>query len=145
MQPLLANASLKPTPGDLNYTTSAFQDLLKIRYSSGLFRMKTFAEVQQNLTFLNTGQNQIPGVIAMLLKSNGGNYGGPYRKILVVFNGTTANTSISSSSLAGAHFQLHPVLRGSTDAATRQSTFQSSSGTATVPALTIAVFVSPQD
>jgi pullulanase len=144
MQPLLANASLKPTPGELNYTTSAFQDLLNIRYSSGLFRMKTFAEVQQNLTFLNSGQNQTPGVIAMLLRANGGNYG-PYRKILVVFNGTTASTSISNPSLEGAHFQLHPVQRGSTDAATRQSTFQPSSGTATVPALTIAVFVSEQN
>jgi pullulanase len=144
MQPLLANASLKPTPGDLNYTTSAFQDLLNIRYSSGLFRMKTFAEVQQNLTFLNTGQNQIPGVIAMRLKSNGGNYG-HYRQILVIFNGTTTNTSISDPSLQGAHFQLHPVLHGSIDSATRQSTFQPSTGTATVPALTIAVFVSEQD
>ncbi len=144
MQPLLANASLKPTPGELNYTTRAFQDLLNIRYSSGLFRMKTFAEVQQNLTFLNTGQNQTPGVIAVLLRANGGNYG-PYRKILVVFNGTTASTSISNPSLEGAHFQLHPVQRGSTDVATRQSTFQPSSGTATVPALTIAVFVSEQN
>ena len=144
MQPLLANASLKPTPGDLAYTTSAFQELLKIRYSSGLFRMKTFAEVQQNLTFLNSGQNQIPGVIAMRLRSNGGNYG-HYRQLLVIFNGTTASTSISDPSLEGANFQLHPVLRGSTDTTTRQSTFQSSTGTATVPALTIAVFVSEQD
>ncbi|HEX6772571.1 MAG TPA: pullulanase-type alpha-1,6-glucosidase [Acidobacteriaceae bacterium] len=144
MQPLLANASLKPTPADLNYTTRAFQDLLNIRYSSGLFRMRTFAEVQQNLTFLNTGQTQTPGVIAMQLKANGGNYG-QYRKILVVFNGTTSTTTISSPSLQGANFQLHPVLRGSTDAATRQSNFQPSSGTATVPALTIAVFVSAQN
>ncbi|HEX6496913.1 MAG TPA: pullulanase-type alpha-1,6-glucosidase [Acidobacteriaceae bacterium] len=141
MQPLLANASLKPTPGDLAYTTSAFQELLNMRYSSGLFRMKSFAEVQQNLTFLNTGQNQIPGVIAMRLKANGGNYG-QYQQVLVIFNGTTSSTSISDPSLAGVPFQLHPVLRGSTDPATQQSSFQSSSGTATVPALTIAVFIS---
>jgi pullulanase len=143
MQPLLANPALKPTPADLNYTTSAFQDLLNIRYSSGLFRMKTFAEVQQNLAFLNTGQNQIPGVIAMRLKSNSGNYG-HYRQILVIFNGATTSTSIADPSLQGADFQLHPVLRGSTDTTTRQSTFQSSTGTATVPALTVAVFVSEQ-
>ena len=141
MQPLLANAALKPTPAELKYATNAFQDLLNIRYSSGLFRMKSFAEVQQNLTFLNTGQNQIPGVIAMRLNANGGNYG-PYRQILVIFNGTTSSTSISDPSLAGVPFQLHPILRGSTDPATRQSSFQPSSGTATVPALTIAVFVS---
>ncbi len=144
MQPLLANASLKPTAADLAYTTRAFQDLLAMRYSSGLFRMQTFAEVQQNLTFLNTGQNQIPGVIAMLLNANGGNYG-RYRQIFVVFNGTNTSTSISNPSLQGVPFHLHPIPRGSADAATRESTFQSSSGTATVPALTIAVFVSGQD
>jgi pullulanase len=141
MQPLLANPALKPTPADLKYATNAFQDLLNIRYSSGLFRMKSFAEVQQNLTFLNTGQNQIPGVIAMRLNANGGNYG-QYQQILVIFNGTTSSTSISDPSLAGMPFQLHPILRGSTDPATRQSSFQPSSGTATVPALTIAVFIS---
>jgi pullulanase len=142
MQPLLANASLKPSPSDIQYTTSAFQDLLQIRYSSGLFRMQTFAEVQHNLTFLNTGQNQIPGVIAMRLNANGGNYG-RYRQLLVVFNGTNASTSITDSSLQGIAFQLHPVLKGSTDPATRQSAFQPSSGTVTVPALTIAVYVLP--
>jgi pullulanase len=142
MQPLLANASLKPSASDIQYTTSAFQDLLKIRYSSRLFRMQTFAEVQQNLTFLNTGQNQIPGVIAMRLNANGGNYG-QYRQLLVVFNGTNASTSITDPSLQGIAFQLHSVLKGSTDPATRQSTFQLSSGTATVPALTIAVYVLP--
>jgi pullulanase len=106
--------------------------------------MQTFAQVEQNLTFLNTGQNQIPSVIAMRLKANGGNYG-RYQQILVVFNGTTAATSLSDLSLQGMHFQLHPVERGSTDAATRQSSFQPSSGTATVPALTVAVFVSEQN
>jgi pullulanase len=33
---------------------------MQIRYSSELFRMPTFEEVQQNLIFLNTGQSQIP-------------------------------------------------------------------------------------
>jgi pullulanase len=142
MTPLLGNASLKPSPANIQYTTSAFQDLLKIRYSSGLFRMQTFAEVQQNLTFINTGQNQVPGVIAMRLNANGGNYA-HYRQLLVVFNGTNASTSVTDPSLQGVPLQLHPVLKSSTDPTTRQSTFQPSSGTATVPALTIAVYVLP--
>jgi pullulanase len=36
---------------------------------------------------------------------------------------------------------LHPVQRKSSDPTTRQSTFNSKAGTATVPALTTAVFV----
>ena len=140
MQPLLANPALKPAPANIQYTTQAFQDLMNIRYSSGLFRMQTFAEVQQNLTFLNTGQNQIPGVIAMRLNGNGRNYG-RYQQVLVIFNASNAPVSISDASLQGVPFQLHPVQRSSSDAATRQSTFQASSGTATVPALTTAVYV----
>jgi hypothetical protein len=38
--------------------------------------------------------------------------------------------------------QLHPVQRQSNDPTVRQSTFNPQSGTATVPALTTAVFVS---
>ena len=34
---------------------------MHIRYSSGLFRMQTLNEVQNNLTFLNTGPTQTPG------------------------------------------------------------------------------------
>ncbi len=101
--------------------------------------------MQQNLTFLNTGQNQIPGVIADAPQMPMAATTATYRQILVIFNGTTTSTSLSDPSLQGAHFQLHPVLRGSTDIATRQSTFQPSTGTATVPALTVAVFVSEQD
>jgi pullulanase len=80
----------------------------------------------------------------MRLKANGGTYG-PFQQILVVFNGTTAAASLSDPSLQGMHFRLHPVQRGSADTATRQSSFQPSSGTATVPALTVAVFVSEQN
>jgi pullulanase len=36
---------------------------------------------------------------------------------------------------------LHPVQRNSSDPTTRQSAFDSKAGTATVPALTTAVFV----
>ncbi len=144
MQPLLANPALKPSANDIAYTTRAFQDLLAIRYSSGLFRMATFAEVQQNLSFLNTGQHQIPGVIAMRINGNGGSYG-RYQQVFVLFNGTNAPVTFADASLQGVNFHLHPVQRSSADAATRQSTFQSASGTATVPALTIAVFVTGQD
>jgi hypothetical protein len=37
--------------------------------------MGTFAEVQNNLHFLNTGASQIPGLIVMKLDENGGRYG----------------------------------------------------------------------
>ena len=114
---------------------------MQIRYSSGLFRMATFGEVQQNLTFLNTGPSQIPGVIAMKLDANGGNYG-PFKHIVVIFNATNQPLTFTDASLQGLHLHLHPVQQSSSDPLTRQSTFNSKGGSATIAALTTAVFVS---
>ena len=103
--------------------------------------MATLAEIQKNLTFLNTGPNQVPGLIVMKLDANGGNYG-PYRHVVVLFNATNAQVSFTDSILQGLNLQLHPVQRSSADPITRQSSFNSKQGTAIVPALTTAVFVS---
>jgi pullulanase len=142
-QPLLANAALKPTPTEIGGTTAAFQEFLNIRGSSGLFRMATFNEVQQNLQFLNTGTSQIPGLIVMELEANGRTYDG-FNHILVVFNATTTQQSFTSASLTGRAFALHPVQQGSSDSVVRTATFNPNTGTATVPGLTTAVFVSAQ-
>jgi pullulanase len=141
MEPLLSNGVYSPQPQNIAYSGSAFRELMEIRYSSGLFRMPTFEQVQQNLSFLNTGQSQTPGLIVMKLDANGRNYGG-YKHILVVFNATNRQVAFSDSSLQALHLHLHPVQQLSNDALTRQSTFDSKAGTVTVAALTTAVFVS---
>ncbi|MGA8742878.1 MAG: pullulanase-type alpha-1,6-glucosidase [Terracidiphilus sp.] len=141
MTPLLSNPAYTPQPANIAYTEAAFQDLLKIRYSSGLFRMATEGDIQQNLTFLNTGPSQIPGLIVMKLDANGGNYG-MYKHILVVFNATDGQVNFTDSRLQGLTLHLHMVQKQSSDPATTQSTFNLKTGTATVPALTTAVFVS---
>jgi pullulanase len=139
MTPLLSNPAYTPLPANITYSNAAFRELLNIRYSSELFRMATFEEVQHNLTFLNTGRNQTPGLIVMKLDANGGNYG-IYKHIVVVFNATNAPVTFADSRLQGLALHLHPVQQNSSDPATRQSTFSSKEGTATVPALTTAVF-----
>jgi pullulanase len=140
MTPLLSNSAYTPLPKNIAYSKTAFSDLLTIRYSSGLFRMATLEEVQQNLTFLNTGPTQTPGLIVMKLDANGGNYG-HYQHIVVLFNATDAPATFADSRLLGLKLHLHPVQQSSSDPATTQSTFNSKTGSATVPALTTAVFV----
>jgi pullulanase len=140
MTPLLSNPAYTPLPANIAYSKAAFRELLKIRYSSDLFRMATFEEIQQNLTFLNTGPNQTPGLIVMKLDANGGN-DGVYKHIVVVFNATDAAVTFTDSRLQGLLLHLHPVQKNSSDPATRQSTFVSTAGTVTIPALTTAVFV----
>ena len=145
MQPLLANPALKPTPQNIAATTEAFQEFLKIRYSTGLFRLATFDEVQSNLSFLNTGQSQIPGLIVMRLDDHGTNYGGAYHHVVVFFNASNAAVSFSDASLAGLPFHLHPVQQSSSDKTLQQATFNSQQGAASIPALTTAVFVSDRE
>jgi pullulanase len=144
MTPLLSNSAYTPTPANIAYSSAAFQELLQIRYSSELFRLPTFQEVQQNLTFLNTGPGQTLGLIAMKLDANTRNYGA-YAHIVVLFNAANAQVTFTDRRLVGLHLHLHPVQRASTDPVTRQSTFDSKSGSAAVPALTTAVFVADSE
>jgi len=141
MQSLLSNPAYTPQPVNIAYSGAAFRELMQIRYSSRLFRMSTFEQVQQNLTFLNTGQSQTLGLIVMRLDANGRDYG-DYKHIVVVFNATNAQETFTDARLQGLRLHLHPVQQHSSDPATRQSSFNAQSGTATVPGLTTAVFVS---
>ncbi len=144
MTPLLSNPAYTPQPQNIAYSSRAFREFLQIRSSSGLFRMASFGEIQQNLMFLNTGPNQVPGVIAMKLDANGGDYG-RFNHIVVIFNATNQQLTFTDASMQGLRLHLHPVQQSSSDMLTRQSRFDSKAGTATVPALTTAVFVSEVD
>jgi pullulanase len=139
MTPLLGNSSYAPMPANISYSGAAFRELLQIRSSSDLFHMRTLAEVQQNLLFLNTGPNQTPGLIVMKLDSGEHRFRG-YNHLLVVFNATVAPATFTDARLTGLELSLHPLQQQSNDPATRQSTYDSESGSVTVPALTTAVF-----
>ena len=141
MQPLLANAALKPSAREIASASQAFQDFLRIRYSTGLFRMATFAEVQANLSFLNTGPDQIPGLIVMRLDDHGHDYGGGIHHVVVFFNATNAAVTFTNASLEGMSLQLDPLETASSDEILLQAKFNRREGTATIPALTTAVFV----
>ncbi|MBB6018252.1 pullulanase-type alpha-1,6-glucosidase [Deinococcus radiopugnans] len=137
-RPILGNAALQPGPADIGRAFDAYREFLRVRYSSDLFRMATAAQVQQGLTFLNTGPRQIPGVIAMKL-SGAVTATNPYRNIVVVFNGGGKAVTVTDAKLAGLNLSLHPVLAASTDAVVKTSTYAGNG--VTVPGLTTAVFV----
>ena len=140
MIPLLSDPSYTPQPAEITYAGEAFQELLRIRSSAAVFHMQSLQDVQNNLLFLNTGPQQRPGVIVMKLDTNSGRYDG-YRHLLVVFNATTAPVTFTDARLQGLKLRLHPVQQQSPDKATTQSKFDGKQGSATVQALTTAVFV----
>jgi len=130
--PLLADPALLANTTNIQRAYDHFREMLRVRYSSPLFRMTTEPQIQQNLHFLNVGPNQVPGVIVMVLGSG-------RQQIVAVFNASNQSQTIADPSLANLNLQLHPVLRQSTDPVVRQSTY-SNAGSVTVPALTTAVY-----
>jgi pullulanase len=142
MGPILANTAVKPQPGDIAWTRDQFRDLLKIRASTTLLRLRTAADIQARLRFLNTGSAQVPTVLAARLDGNG--YAGAnFRELVYLINvGTTAQT-IDAPALASQAWVLHPVHRalGAADARVAADARYDAAGRFTVPARSAAVFV----
>ncbi|GAA3814063.1 hypothetical protein GCM10022226_38580 [Sphaerisporangium flaviroseum] len=138
-KPLLADPALKPDCAAIGAARARFGELLRIRSSSPAFALGSPAEVQNRLSFPVSGAGETPGVITMHLDSSG--IDPRWKSITVVFNATTGTRPQIVAALKGAQVTLHPVQAGSDDAVVKQSAFDSSTGTLTVPARTVAVFV----
>ncbi|WP_434597918.1 pullulanase-type alpha-1,6-glucosidase [Streptomyces sp. A5-4] len=138
-KPLLAAASLIPGCGEIGDTAVQFQQLLKIKKSTPLFALGTAASVQKRLSFPLSGTpDETPGVITQHLNGRGLD---TYRSVTVVYNATPQAQKQTLKDLTGSRQVLHPVLAQGSDAVVKQSTFRTGSGTFTVPAHTVAVFV----
>lgn len=140
MKPLLANPLLKPTPQEIQQSGSSFGAFMRIRNTSRLFRMGSLAEIQNNLHFLNSGPNQVPGLIVMKLDANVAE-AGAYRHIVVVFNAQLGEVDYQDAALKGEMWHLHPLQRNGVDPVVKTATLDGASGSAKVPGLTTAVFV----
>ncbi|HSR64175.1 MAG TPA: alpha-1,6-glucosidase domain-containing protein, partial [Xanthomonadaceae bacterium] len=55
MRPLLADPAIRPRPRDIAAARAMFRDLLRIRASTPLFRLRTAEEIRARLRFDNTG------------------------------------------------------------------------------------------
>ena len=116
-----------------------------LRASSPLFRLPTAEAVQARLTFLNTGPEQLPGVIVMSLSDTVGDDLDPTAdRLVVIFNADDEPITFAAPAWAGREMALHPVLAASADATVLESSWDAAAGAFTVPGRTTAVFVQPQ-
>jgi pullulanase-type alpha-1,6-glucosidase len=142
MQPLLADPALKPSRDDILATAAHFREMLRVRKSSRLFRLRTAGEVEAALTFQNTGPEQIPGLIALTLSGEQlVHLASPWERIAVIFNATPAEQAGADPAWAGGNWALHPTLADSADPVVRSARFAPGEGGFSVPAYTTAVFV----
>ena len=141
MQPLLANPALEPAMDHITFSKALYQELLEMRYSSPLFRLETFDEIQERVKFHNTGPAQIPGLIVMSISDLVETDLDPNHELFVVLiNANDEAQSISLPDLIGLELVLHVVQANSVDEVVKMAEFDSSSGIFTVPARTTVVF-----
>ena len=143
MRPRLADSRLDPSPADIAWSREAFNDLLRIRSSSTLFRLHSAAAVAERLSFLNTGPQQVPEVIAGHLHGRG--YpGANFREMLYLVNVDVEPHTLQFDGERDKRYVLHPVHRAyaATDRrAAEQARYDAANGGFTVPARTAVVFV----
>ncbi len=144
MKPLLADPALKPTPAHIMRALEHFEEMIRIRKSSDMFRLRTAGDIQRRVRFENTGPNQVPGLIVMTIEGDRYARLGEYEQGVVLFNGSDEEQRFAVNSLKNSRLELHPVLKESTDPVVRGAAFDAASGTFTVPARTTAVFVQGQ-
>ena len=142
MRPLLANADITPTSDEIRWTRDAFRDLMRIRGSTRLFRMRTADDIRQRLHFRNTGSTQVPTVLAGHLDGRG--YAGAgFRELLYFVNVDTVAQSLTLPDDAGKPWRLHPVHLASdaADRRAREATVETATGRFVLPPRTAVVFV----
>ncbi|GAA3136998.1 hypothetical protein GCM10010466_29760 [Planomonospora alba] len=138
-RPLLADPALKPDCDAIEAARARYGELLRIRSSSPVFALGSLAEVQKRLSFPTSGTAETPGVVTMHLDASG--IDPTWKSITVVFNATPQEQPQTVAALKGAQVALHPVQAGGGDAVVKQARFDAGTGTLTVPARTVAVFV----
>ena len=144
-QPLLADPRLVPRPQDIAWTRDAFRDLLAIRASTPLLRLRTAAEVRSRLRLLDTGPRQNPALIAAELDGRG-LAGARFDRLVYFLNAAASPQRLAWPQEAGARWALHPVHRRPHAAdrrAAREARFDAATGVFTIPPRTAVVFVQP--
>lgn len=142
--PLLADPSLKPGSTEILAAVANLRELLSIRYSTPLLRLRTAEDIQARVEFLNSGPASLPGVIVMCVRDDHGvpSIDPNFQKLVAIFNARPDVMKLSLPLLEGSALQLHPVQVFGADGRVKLSTF--SNGVFEVPPRTTAVFVEPR-
>jgi pullulanase len=142
LQPLLANAAIKPAPDDIAFARDAFRDLLRIRASSPLFRLSSAGEIKRRLRFFNTGPKQVPTVLAAHLDGRGYK-GAGFSRISYFVNVDIVAHVVPDPQVRGTRMRLHPAhtAPGAADKRAASAGYDSSTGTYSIPPRTAVVFV----
>jgi pullulanase len=139
----LQNANSVVAPAQIQFANQHFQEMLRIRSSTVLFRLREASDINARVSFWNTGPAQRLGVIAKGIDGcSDGNYSPEFGYVMAILNANDEPQSLDfGGSFAGQDFDLHPIQQVSVDAVVQSSNFDTATGVFFVPARTAAVFV----
>ena len=139
LKPLLANPALKPAPADIAYARDAFRDLLKIRASSTLLRLRSAADITERLRFYDTDTGT---VVAARIEGKG--YpGAGFAALNYFINVDKVAHGVAIDPERARRMTLHPVhtAPGAADRRAAGTTYDRATGRLTIPPRTAVVFV----
>jgi pullulanase/glycogen debranching enzyme len=142
MKPYLANTALQPASSQITFARDAFRDLLRIRASTPLLRLPSSTEIEQRLSFPNTGTAQDPTVLVGRI--NGVGYSGAvFKELLYFINVAPQAKTLTLPELAGKAYVLHPVHSAPNAADKRplSASYSAASGEFTIPPRTAMAYV----
>ena len=141
-KPLLADPALNPSPADLTQAEAQSQTLLEIRRAHPLLRLGSAKLIEQKVSFPTGGPNQTPGVIVMKIDdTRGKDVDLSLRGMVVVFNATPNATIQTVVDTAGQNYRLDPIQARGSDPVVKAAGHNRRSGSFSVPARSVAVFV----
>ncbi|MBP6748244.1 MAG: DUF3372 domain-containing protein [Xanthomonadaceae bacterium] len=168
LKPVLADRTIAPTAKDIAWMRDAFRDLLRIRASSSLFRLRSAGDVRRRLSFRNVGPEQNPAVLVVHLNGAGiadgleaaheitagealaqASKAAPYpdavfREILYFVNASAETQTLRLGEERNKPYVLHPVQRSpqATDPRPKhQARYDKRTGEFEIPARTAVVYV----
>lgn len=144
MTPMLEDEAKTPTTEDIAFSSETTLDLLRLRSSSNLFTLGDAEAIRQKVSFPNAGPEATPGLLVMRIDDTVGTDADPALDgLTVVFNASGEPITEAVEGMEGVEQQLSPVQAEGADPVVQESTWDAASGTVTVPAQSVAVFVTP--
>ena len=146
--PALAREAWRPGSEDIREVAEYTRQLLRVRKSSPLFRLRTADDINARVRFHNTGPMQEPGLIVMSISddpSAGAADAGARevvdetaKRYLVFLNSDDEPASWGHHGLVGRTLTQHPELEA------LGAVFDSQTGVFTIPPRGVAVFLEPR-
>jgi pullulanase len=144
---LINNSETAVSATDIEFSSDIFKEFIALRSASKLFRLTTKQDIIDRIGFHNTGPTQTQGLIIMSIDDGTGltDIDPNNDAIVVAINGSSLEQTITINT--ASNFELHDIQQNSVDNLVQTASFTDGSGegTFTIPALTTAVFVKPQD